>query len=125
MIGPMADLPATCPSCRGGLAVVRLRCGACQTAVEGDFALPALLRLPPQDLEFVLRFVRASGSLKDLAAKYGQSYPTIRNRLNHVIAQLGDADAGRQEKRQAILDAIAKGTLSVAAAELRLKELAE
>ena len=121
----MSDLPATCPSCRGALAVVRLRCGACQTAVEGEFALPALLRLPAADLEFVLRFIRASGSLKDLAAQYRQSYPTIRNRLNQVIAQLGDADTSRQERRQAILDAIAKGTLSVAAAERQLKELAE
>jgi hypothetical protein len=121
----MADLPTTCPSCRGTLAVVKLRCDACQTAVEGDFALPGLLRLSVPDLEFVLRFIKASGSLKDLAAQYGQSYPTIRNRLNQVIAQLGDVATIRQEKRQAILDAIAKGRLSVAAAELQLKELAE
>ena len=121
----MADLPGTCPSCRGALAVVRLRCGACQTAVEGEFALPVLLRLSPEDLEFMMRFIRASGSLKDLAAQYRQSYPTIRNRLNQVIAQLGDVDASRQEKRHAILDGIAKGTLSVAAAERQLRALAE
>lgn len=105
--------------------MVRLRCPECQTAVEGEFALPALLRLAPADLEFVVRFIKASGSLKDLAAQYRQSYPTIRNRLNQIIAQLGTAETSRQETRQAILDAIAKGTLSVAAGELRLKEIAE
>jgi hypothetical protein len=69
-----------------------------------------------------MRFVRASGSLKDVAAQYGQSYPTIRNRLNQIITLLGDSTQRRAEKRQAILDAIAKGTLSVAAAEQQLKE---
>ena len=121
----MADFPTTCPSCRGALAATRLTCGACATQVEGSFELPALLRLSPQDLEFVVRFVKASGSLKDLAAQYGQSYPTIRNRLNQVIAQLGDEAQRRLERRHAILDAIAKGTLSVAAAERQLRELAK
>jgi hypothetical protein len=119
------EFPTTCPSCRGALAATRLTCGACATQVEGSFELPALLRLSPQDLEFVARFVKASGSLKDLAAQYGQSYPTIRNRLNQVIAQLGDDEQRRIERRHAILDAIAKGTLSVAAAERQLRELAE
>ena len=58
--------------------------------VEGDFTLPGLLRLSSADLEFVMRFVRVSGSLKEVAAQYGQSYPTIRNRLNQIITQIGD-----------------------------------
>ncbi len=118
----MTELPTTCPSCHGTLAPSRLKCRDCSTVVEGEFTLPGLLRLAAADLEFVMRFVRASGSLKDVAAQYGQSYPTIRNRLNQIIAQLGDPNQRRAEKRQAILDAIAKGTLSVAAAEQQLKE---
>lgn len=121
----MPEFPTTCPSCRAALAATRLTCGACGTQVEGSFELPALLRLSPPDLEFVARFVKASGSLKDLAAQYGQSYPTVRNRLNQVIAQLGDEAQRRLERRHAILDAIAKGTLTVAAAERQLRELAE
>jgi len=121
----MPELPTICPSCRGSLAATKLKCGACGTQVEGDFNLPALLRLSLADLDFVLRFVRASGSLKDMAAQLGQSYPTIRNRLNDIIAQLGGLAERRAEKRQAILDAIAQGTLSVAAAEQQLKALAE
>jgi hypothetical protein len=48
----------------------------------------ALCGLDEVDLEFVLRFVLASGSLKDLAKVYGVSYPTIRNRLDRVIDRL-------------------------------------
>ena len=121
----MAELPTSCPSCRGALAASRLICTSCRTAVEGHFDIPVLLRLSDADLEFVLRFVKASGSLKDVAAQYGLSYPTVRNRLNHVIEQLTEPGQSRADKRLAILDAIANGTLTVAAAEQQLRELAE
>ena len=41
--------------------------------------------LPQEELEFMRRFVLASGSLKELAKKYGISYPTVRLRLNRLI----------------------------------------
>lgn len=105
--------------------MTRLACDTCKTQLEGTFELPALLRLAPDDLTFVLRFVKTSGSLKEMARQYGQSYPTIRNRLNAIIEQLGQAETAveRDAERHAILDAIAKGTMSVAAAERRLRGL--
>lgn len=121
----MALLPSECPSCSGPLSVTRLVCDACRTHLEGAFELPALLRLAPEDLDFVVRFVRTSGSLKAMAKEYGQSYPTIRNRLNAIIEQLGSADSAdaRDGERHRILDALARGTLSVVVAERRLKAL--
>lgn len=47
-----------------------------------------LLELDEADLEFVLRFVLASGSLKELGRSYGVSYPTIRARLDRLIERL-------------------------------------
>jgi Protein of unknown function (DUF2089) len=44
--------------------------------------------LDEQDRAFLKRFVLASGSLKDLAATYGVSYPTIRLRLDRLIAKI-------------------------------------
>ena len=54
-----------------------------------------LFDLDDDDLEFVLRLVLASGSLKDLAESYRVSYPTIRARLDRVIARLQTLVAGR------------------------------
>jgi hypothetical protein len=54
---------------------------------------PWLADLPPEDLEFLRRFVLASGSLKDLARDYSVSYPTIRLRLDRVIARVRASDA--------------------------------
>jgi hypothetical protein len=44
--------------------------------------------LSEEDLTFIKRFVLASGSLKDLAQTYAISYPTVRLRLDRLIAKI-------------------------------------
>jgi hypothetical protein len=44
--------------------------------------------LSEEDLAFIKRLVLASGSLKELAAVYGISYPTVRLRLDRLIAKI-------------------------------------
>jgi len=45
-------------------------------------------RLSAEDLAFLKRFLLASGTLKDLAAEYGISYPTVRLRLDRLIEKV-------------------------------------
>lgn len=56
--------------------------------MQGDYLLPALSRLGGEDQRFALSFILRSGSLKEMARLYGVSYPTVRNRLDDVIARL-------------------------------------
>lgn len=49
--------------------------------------------LSDEDLAFVKRLVLASGSLKEVAAGYGISYPTVRLRLDRLIAKIGVVDS--------------------------------
>ncbi len=44
--------------------------------------------LSDEDLAFLKRFLLASGTLKDLAAQYGISYPTVRLRLDRLIEKV-------------------------------------
>lgn len=44
--------------------------------------------LNDEDLAFLRRFVLASGSLKQVAQQYGVTYPTIRLRLDRLIAKI-------------------------------------
>lgn len=54
-----------------------------------DLPLPPWLdALSEADLHFVRRFVLSSGSLKALADEYGVSYPTVRARLDRLIAKV-------------------------------------
>ncbi len=95
-------LPKGCPSCGKPLAVKRLACAQCDTAVEGDFPLPLLARLEPAEGEFLLNLLEAGGSLKDLAAMYRLSYPTVRNRLDTLRAKMAELrrDEGDWESKR-------------------------
>ena len=94
----MKQLPVSCPSCGGDLAVKRLCCDKCGTEVEGLFSLPPLAALVPEEQEFILEFIKASGSLKDMASFLGVSYPTVRNRLDEIIGKLRRNETNTKEK---------------------------
>ena len=44
--------------------------------------------LSDEDRAFVKRFILTSGSLKELAAAYGVTYPTVRLRLDRLIEKI-------------------------------------
>lgn len=81
-------LPTYCPSCHEQLKVKSLICEHCSTEVCGLYELPALALLSPEEQEFILIFVKNSGSLKNMAAHLKLSYPTVRNMLNEIINKL-------------------------------------
>lgn len=58
--------------------------------------------LSAEDVMFIKRFVLFSGSLKKLAAAYGVSYPTVRLRLDRMIAKIevldGQTEASEFER---------------------------
>ncbi|MFO0678034.1 MAG: DUF2089 domain-containing protein [Polyangiaceae bacterium] len=118
----MAKFVVRCPSCTSDLRATRLSCEACGTHLDGQFELPPLLKLSDEDLTFVTQFVRASGSLKEMAKLSGTSYPTVRNRLDDVIQKLEDRNRDVQERRHRILDALESGKISAAIAEARLRK---
>jgi len=89
-----------------------LACRSCGTAIEGQFEIPPLLRLSPDDLSFVTAFVRSSGSLKAIAQQLGVSYPTVRNRLDEILARLEAMESGNEKRRHEILDALENGKLT-------------
>jgi len=53
--------------------------------------------LDEEDLAFLKRFLLFSGSLKDLATAYDVSYPTVRLRLDRLIAKVQTWDAHQTE----------------------------
>jgi len=81
-------LPIQCPSCEDTLKVSQLLCDTCKTSVNGNFSLPLFLKLQQDEQDFVMQFLMNSGSLKQMAAEMGNSYPTIRNRLDDIIEKL-------------------------------------
>lgn len=50
-----------------------------------------------EDLAFVRRMILASGSLKEVAAEYDISYPTVRLRLDRLIEKIRLVEKHREE----------------------------
>lgn len=48
--------------------------------------------LEDEDVAFIRKFILASGSLKEMAAQYGVTYPTVRLRLDRLIQKIRMAE---------------------------------
>lgn len=68
--------------------MTQLSCENCETTVNGTFQLPLLAQLPPEEQNFILHFFLYSGSLKQMAQQMNISYPTVRNKLDDMIAHI-------------------------------------
>ncbi len=70
------------------IAVERVRLINDDIVIEGSFELPQLARLSAEDQVFVMAFIQCHGSIKDMEAMFGISYPTVKNRLNKLGEKL-------------------------------------
>ena len=110
------------------IEIERVRLIEADVAVEGHFELPPLAQLSAEDQVFVAAFVRGHGSIKQMEKYFGDSYPTIKNRLNKIGSQLSfveidqSPDMAPPTASSDVLDRLARGELTVAQALERLKE---
>jgi hypothetical protein len=111
-----------CPVCQNELTITRLHCDACDTTLEGRFVGGPFAHLTPEQLDFVLTFIRCEGKLTRMETEIGLSYPTIRNRLQDIIRALG-YEPGKEEspevsedRRRQVLEDLDAGRLSADAA---------
>src|SRR3954466_4446151 len=92
------DVISTCPVCSHELAVTRLNCRNCGTALEGDFSVGRFGRLGKEQTTLLESFLRSRGNLRDMERELGISYPTVRSRVEALVRTLGfPARAGSDE----------------------------
>ena len=104
--------------------VTAVRLEDSQITIEGDFELPPLAGLRYEDQVFVGEFVRSHGSIKQMEKAFGVSYPTVKNRLNRIAAQLNLVQIDVEpvpEDPNGILDLLEAGEISAEEAAERLR----
>jgi hypothetical protein len=92
--------------------VERVRMANSGIALEGNFKVPAVACLNAEDIEFLTAFVSNHGSIKAMEKEFDISYPTVKNRLNHLVKQINRSmdthrssqKPGRREVLQSLLD---------------------
>ena len=78
-----------------------------------------LADLEDEDAAFIKKFVLASGSLKEVAAQYGVSYPTVRLRLDRIIQKIRLGEESEAEPYISLIKKLAlEGRLDLETARL-------
>jgi hypothetical protein len=88
------DVISTCPVCSSELAITRLHCRSCGTALEGEFGVGRFGKLDREQLNLLESFLRSRGNLKEMERELGISYPTVRGRVDALLRALGLSDGG-------------------------------
>ena len=118
-----------CPVCGADLVVTRLYCTNCNTTIEGHFVAEhtPFGKLTPEQMDFVLTFVKCEGRLNRMEEEMKLSYPTLRSRLTEIVRALG-YEPGREEPvvlsaedRRQILEDLDQGVITWEVAQARLR----
>ena len=112
-----------CPNCGHPMSVTRLQCTSCETVIQARYEPCRFCRLPEESVRFLGAFVKNRGNLKEMERELGQSYWSLRNRLNELIVELGFEAAPEVEEkadpdlqRKAILEQLKQGEIDAATA---------
>jgi hypothetical protein len=110
----------SCPSCNGPVEIRELYCTECDIQIRGHFAPPepsSFARLNDEQEAFLRLFVLSRGNLSDVERSLGVSYPTVRAKLDDLIAAISEqqeetAPPEPPLSRSEILERVSDGRLS-------------
>lgn len=134
----MQKLLSQCPCCENSNMIIReVECPACGISIQGAFTVPdsPFASLAPEQVQFMLNYIRCEGRFNRLEEELNLSYPTLRNRLNDLIVALGfepgkesspepePAVVASGERRKQILSDLHEGLITFEEAQSRLRAL--
>lgn len=120
-------MPIKCPSCDGRLIISEVCCTDCKTITRGQFDLSEFSALPKEEENFLRVFLAARGSVKEVGARLGISYPTVKARLELLLDALGlgSMRAAARQRRLEVLERLERGEIRAAEAVVQLRRLEE
>lgn len=111
-----------CISCGGQLEIRELHCRECDITIRGRFPMEGrgpFARLSDDQLAFLHLFVTSRGNMSDVERSLGVSYPTVRAKLDDLIAALEPGDTPTASapstslSREEVMARVSNGELSV------------
>jgi hypothetical protein len=82
----------SCPSCSGPLLITEVYCTRCATQVRAQYRPCAFCSLSEEQSTFLRIFLTSRGNLSEVEKRLGVSYPTVRAKLDEVIARVGELE---------------------------------
>lgn len=85
-----------CPVCDDPMVVREFYCSRCDVMIRGEFepgSAGPFGQLNDEQLAFLNLFVTSRGNMSDVERSLGVSYPTVRAKLDDLIAALTEREA--------------------------------
>lgn len=107
-------LISSCPVCGKQLKIIKLQCTHCHTTIENHFEMTKFASLSKEQLHFIEIFLKCRGNIKEVEKELGVSYPTVRGKLNDVIAALGYSTEKKVKKvdRKKVISLLEEGEIT-------------
>lgn len=124
---------ARCPTCDQSLDVTELTCHSCDLRLKGHFERGCrLCALDPEQRKLLDVFLSCRGVIRDMEKALGLSYPTVRARVDSLLAALGyaptkaeaEAEEEQADRRHDILSQLEAGEMTAEEATKSLRDLA-
>lgn len=124
----MRKILECCPNCGKDLEITQLKCTSCETLISARYVPCRFCKLSPESLRLLEIFIKSRGNVKEMERELGLSYPTVRNKLDAVIKELGfevspAAEEDFKSQRRQILEQLERGELKAAEAASLLAKL--
>lgn len=124
----MRKILECCPNCGKDLEITQLKCTSCETMISARYSPCRFCKLSPESLRLLEIFIKNRGNVKEMERELGLSYPTVRNKLDAVIKELGfepnpAAEEDFKTQRREILEKLERGELKASEAASLLAKL--
>lgn len=108
------EVLGNCPVCGGSVQITEIHCSRCDTTIQSRFELCKFCRLTAQQKYFIEVFVKNRGNIKELEKELGISYPTVRSKLDEIIAALGYQVEQQKSSvnRKEVLEKLSRGEIN-------------
>ena len=113
-----------CPACKSEVIVTEYECPACGITVRGKFRASPFAALSDEQVSIVAAFLASGGNIKQMEARLGLSYPTVKARLKEINRDLGLEEAPEDETvvSTGVLEKLEKGEIDVSEALQQLEK---
>ena len=127
---PYHPIPPSDPITGSPLYVSELKSEQGDVTIRGRFALPSTAKLDAEQHKFLETFLRCRGIISTVEREMGISYPTVRARLDSLLAALNltpakeehqRRDREAEEAKKAILDQLERGEITAEEAKQRMR----
>lgn len=102
----MSKIIPECPACGTKLRVSALHCTGCGMELRNDFELSPFDLLNPEQMSFLIAFLKLRGNMSSVQSELGMSYPAAKKRLDDLLVALNLAGDHRKSPQSAQIEEV-------------------